>query len=54
MKGPEGKKLDKIKETDPIEVASYDKPRWLHEVQFLLFPGNPAGRFVFLSDSSLT
>ena len=32
MKGPEGEKLDKRKETDPTEVASYNKPWWLRSI----------------------
>ena len=34
MKGPEGEKFDKRKETDPTEVASYKKPRRLRLKQF--------------------
>ena len=32
MNEPEGDKQDKIKEIDPLEVASYDKPWWLRSI----------------------
>ena len=43
--GPEGETLNKRKETDPIEVASYDKPWWLIEVLNFIPPGVPMGSF---------
>ena len=43
MTGPEAEKSDKRKETDPTEVASYDRQAMVAEVLF--FPGDPMGLF---------
>ena len=41
MKGPEGDKSDKGKETDPMEVASYIQQAMVAEAQLFFIPHKP-------------